>query len=43
MDYRAFNKLTVKKKFHITLIGELIEKLVGATIFSKIDLRAGYH
>jgi hypothetical protein len=42
MDYRAFNKLTVKKKFHITLIGELIEKLVGATIFSKIDLRAGY-
>jgi hypothetical protein len=43
MDYRAFNKLTVKNKFPIPLIGELIEKLVGVIIFSKIDPRAGYH
>lgn len=43
MDYRAFNKLTVKNKFSIPLIGELIKKLVGATVFSKIDLRVGYH
>jgi len=43
MDYRAFNKLTVKNKFPISLIGELIEKLVGVIIFSKIDSRAGYH
>ncbi|XP_071900910.1 uncharacterized protein [Coffea arabica] len=42
VDYRQLNELTVKSKYPIPLIDELLDELNGSKYFTKIDLRAGY-
>ena len=42
-DYRKLNEFTVKNRYPLPLIQELIDKLKGAKIFTKMDIRWGYN
>ena len=41
--YRQLNKVTVKNRYPLPRIDDLFDQLQGASVFSKIDLRSGYH
>jgi hypothetical protein len=42
-NYRTLNEVTIKNKYRLPRIDLLFDQLIGARVFSKIDLRSGYH
>ena len=43
VDYKQLNKMTIKNKYPLLRIDDLMDQLHGSLVFSKIDLRSGYH
>ena len=43
VDYRLLNDVTIKNKYRLLRIEDLFDQMSGAKVFSKIDLRSGYH
>jgi hypothetical protein len=43
VDYRSLNEVTIKNKYPLPWIEDLFDQMKGASVFSKIDLRSGYH
>ena len=43
IDYKELNKVTIRNQYLLPQIDDLFDQLQGARVFSKIDLRSGYH
>jgi hypothetical protein len=43
VDYRSLDDVTIKNKYPLPRIDDLFDQMRGARVFSKIDLRSGYH
>lgn len=43
VDYRKLNSITVKNRFPMPLIEEILNELAGTRYFSKLDMKSGYH
>jgi hypothetical protein len=43
LDYHSLNEVTIKNKYPLPRISDLFDQLKGACVFSRIDLRSGYH
>ena len=43
VNYRELNRVTVKNRYPLPRIDDLFDQLQGSCVFSKIDLRSGYH
>jgi hypothetical protein len=43
VDYRSLNEVTIKNKYPLPQIEDLFDQMKGASVFSKIDLRSGFH
>jgi hypothetical protein len=43
VDYRPLNEITIKNKHLLPRIEDMFDQMKGASVFSKIDLRSGYH
>ena len=43
VDYHVLNEVTIKNKYPLPMINDLFDQLQGAKVFSKINMRSGYH